>query len=998
MPENNQAAAGTGSVEIIAGDFELDRSKLLGKGAWGDVYIGRQVSLNRPVAIKFLKKELTADADFVRRFRREAECLAKLAEEHIIQVYSAGEYQGEHYFIMEYVQGAPLSKLIEKKHIFNVEDITHVAVSVAKALKAAWNSPAQIVHRDIKPANIMVSYSSSIISPSSEKAEQSASMMLAGINIKETQVKVMDFGLAKLATGGDHEATMVGTVIGTPKYISPEQGMGNVADIRSDIYSLGIVLYEMATGKIPFEGESAMSMIRHHIYDTAMMISQSQADFPAALEAIIMKCIQKEPTKRYATPGKLIEDLDAFEKNKPLVHATVDPARGGTAGISAEATMLAPSSIIFRKRKKKILATAGVLSTVVVLAVLGIWQPWKKHEPPPRLARNASDNQMPVSGTGDAMTHITPPENTTANDPAVPEDPVLKEVKELYARAYELYQKSEWDDSKKVLEEILTKKEDYAPAVTLLKEVQKRIDERNEKIRLIEAMITDTLKTIDETKTKEQQRFNLIIQNMELNDFTAARKETERLIELEDEAIPPAATYLQMRLWYLSREGDYLGEMKRLYTRFKALYSTSEILVLAEKLLEDARILQEEMAVDKVITDSARESNLAKRAAMLDDFIKVNEANQFIQRVKDKWAETLRDIESLRQKNYSDTIAKASQQRKDQLFKEAYATLESAKAYTGDHIEINQLKELTEKEFLDFHGIAPVSEQRDAVLSAYTAITNTADGSVMVLVPAGEFTRGDDNGAPEEKPAAKVNINAYYADKFEITNEQFRRFVEETKHLTDAELEGFGWVYNDGILEQVKDAFWKNPKGSGEGIEAIPNHPVVQVSWKDAWAYAKWAKKRLLTEAEWEKLARSDKQLIFPWGSAYQPNKANTGEDGPGKTAAVGSYSSDVGPYECFDLAGNVSEWCADYYDPTYYQIRSADNPKGPQNGIGHTFRGGSWISPVTSARLTARKNGISPASRSDLSDRQAGSTKDQGQFWSNYIGFRCARDVVTLK
>ncbi|MBI5778127.1 MAG: SUMF1/EgtB/PvdO family nonheme iron enzyme [Planctomycetes bacterium] len=968
--------------EIIAGDFELDRAKLLGKGAWGEVFIGKQVSLNRPVAIKILKKELTADPDFVRRFRREAECLAQLAEEHIIQVYSAGEYQGSPYFIMEFVQGVPLSKCMENGRIFSVDDIIHVAVSVAKAFKAAWNSPAQIVHRDIKPANIMVSYSSSIISPSPEKAEKSASLMSATINIKDTQVKVMDFGLAKLAQGGDHEATMVGTVIGTPKYISPEQGMGNAADIRSDIYSLGIVLYEMATGKIPFEGESAMSMIRHHIYDTAMMISQNMADFPPGMEAIIMKCIQKAPEKRYATPAKLLEDLDAFEKGKPLVHATIDPERAAASGI--DATMLAPSSIIYQKRKKKIMATAALVSTVAVLAVLGFWQPWKK--PPVIPSHNASNT---VTGTD--MAGVTTPPTIGSINTSVPEDPLLKELQALYNKANEFYEQAQYDESKKILEEILVRKEDYAPAITLLKEVQKKIDEQNEKLRLIEAMITETLKSIEEAKTKEQNRFNLIIQNIESKDFSAARKETERLIELEDELIPPAATYLQMRVWLISLEGDYLREMKSLLKRFNAMYSKSEILPLAEKLVEDARIKQEELAVDKIISDSTKEFNLSKRAAMLDDFIKANEVNQFIRRVKDKWAEVLREMEANRQKSYKDSIAKANQQRQSQLFKEAYATLESARQYADSFTEIDQLKALTEKEFLDFNGIEPATGQRDSNLSAYIVITNTNDSSLMVLIPAGEFTRGDDNGAPEEKPATKINLFAYYADKLEITNEQFRKFVEEAKYLTDAEVEGFGWVYNDGVLEPVKNASWKDPKGTGESIENILNHPVVQVSWKDAWAYAKWARKRLLTEAEWEKLARSDRQLIFPWGSAYQEKKANTGEDGPGKTAPVGVYNADKSPYECLDITGNVSEWCADYFDPTYYQIRAADNPKGPQSGIGHTIRGGSWISSPTSARLTVRKNGILPGSRSDA-------TKDLGQFWSNYLGFRCARDVVTLK
>ena len=553
------------------------------------------------------------------------------------------------------------------------------------------------------------------------------------------------------------------------------------------------------------------------------------------------------------------------------------------------------------------------------------------------------------------------------------------------------FQKGVGNESKKILEEIVTKKAEYAPAMTLLKEVQRKIDERNEKLRLVEAIITDTLKSIDEPKTKEQQRFNLIIQNTESKDFAAARKEIERFIELEDELIPPAATYLQMRVWFISLEGDYLKEMKNLLKRFNAMYSKSEILPLAEKLVEDARIKQEELVVDKIISDSVRESNLEKRAKMLDDFIKANEANKFIQLVKDKWSETLRDMEALRKKNYKDAIAKANQQRQSQLFKEAYATLESAKQYTGDYTEVDRLKSLTEKEFLDFNGIEPASEQRDPDLMAFIVITNIKDASSMALIPAGEFTRGDDNGAPEEKPAMKVNLVAYYVDKFEITNEQFRKFVEENKYSTDAEVEGFGWVYNDGILGLVKGACWKDPKGNGEGIEQILKHPVVQVSWKDAWTYAKWAHKRLLTEAEWEKTARSDKQLTFPWGSAYQAKSANTGEDGPGNTVSVGSYPADQSSYQCLDIAGNVAEWCADWYDAAYYQMRNINNPKGPTSGTSHIIRGGSWISSAGAIRLTARKSGVSPS-------QENSSNKDQSQFWSNYLGFRCARDVVTLK
>ena len=224
----------------MIGEFELYPDRLIGKGAWGEVYHGRQKSLDRAVAIKILKADLTKDDEFVSRFRREAEILAKITDDHIIHVYSAGEHQGLYYFIMEYVDGKPLSSFIESGYKFSTDEIIHVAQSVAQALNAAWESAAKIIHRDIKPSNIMVSHSSLSAKPSEEGT----------INILSSKIKVMDFGLAKIS-GSGKDATIAGTVIGTPKYISPEQGMGKPADIRSDIYSLGIVLYEMATGRIP---------------------------------------------------------------------------------------------------------------------------------------------------------------------------------------------------------------------------------------------------------------------------------------------------------------------------------------------------------------------------------------------------------------------------------------------------------------------------------------------------------------------------------------------------------------------------------------------------------------------------------------------------------------------------------------------------------------------------------------------------------------------------
>jgi iron(II)-dependent oxidoreductase len=521
--------------------------------------------------------------------------------------------------------------------------------------------------------------------------------------------------------------------------------------------------------------------------------------------------------------------------------------------------------------------------------------------------------------------------------------------------------------------------------VQLLKLVQNEIDKR-ERIRLSEAMKSETIKLIEDPKTKEHQKFNLIVQSLQSNDYNAAHRETDKFMELEDDIIPPAATYFQMRIWNISQEKLYVVEMKRLYNRFEALYPKSDCLPLVKKLYEDAYILAESSSVDEIIAEADKENNLEQRVKMLDDFIKYNETNRFIQKVKDKLASTYDEIKKAREANYRNTIAQAKEQARLNNFKQAFSLLDKAKEYTDDFTEIEQLKVEIEKAFLQFCEIEPLTEERDANTRSFLRIKNIRDASEMILVPAGEFTRGNDNSADNEKPAMTVNVGPYYADKFEITNEQFKKFIESNKYTTEAEITGLGWVYNDGILSQVKGACWKDPNGDGKGIENILQHPVVQVSWKDAENYAKWANERLITEAEWEKAARANKELVYPWGNDWIDNVSNCGDDAC-STAPVGSYQQDKSPYECYDMAGNVAEWCSDYYEQLYYQSRITDNPKGPATGYSHIIRGGSWISFSTEARLTVRKSGV-----------LSGQKNRPGQFWTNYIGFRCARDIISLK
>lgn len=508
----------------ILGDFELDKEQLIGKGAWGEVYKGKQISLEREVAIKILKQELTQDDDFVRRFHREASCLAKLTSEHIIQVYGAGEHEGSHYFIMEYVQGVPLQKFIDRGRKFLADDVIYAGTAVARALKSAWNSPGKIIHRDIKPSNIMVSFSSSLIARRQpQDVATSTSTGLMDFDIKEANIKVMDFGLAKVSEG-EKDATMVGTVIGTPKYISPEQGMGKAADIRSDIYSLGIVMYEMATGRIPFESESAMSLIRHHIYDTAVSLRQFNESIPVELEAVIMKCIQKEPDNRYNNPDDLLEDFEAVKQSREPQHAMASPAGGG-------ATMVVQPI----QQRKRWLVYVGATFGVVLLAGLIIFlvinkKTWTSSSTPPSLP------MVPV-------TPVKPVEVKPS------EKDISRQVDSLLIQAHTWVQNNNFAEAKEVLTEALSLEPGNTGVKKLLAEVR-----RMEKKEIEIAKMA-------EQKKEYKEFFKLGMEQMVKKNWSGARDAFEKAISIRDTVEVQAR--LKDVVGRAEREGAYKKILKK---------------------------------------------------------------------------------------------------------------------------------------------------------------------------------------------------------------------------------------------------------------------------------------------------------------------------------------------------------------------------------------------------------------------------------------------------
>ena len=372
---------------FIAERYEIIEK--IGSGGMSDVYKAKCHKLNRYVAIKVLKNEFSEDKSFVAKFRAEAQSAAGLMHANIVNVYDVGEESGIYFIVMELVEGITLKKYIEKKGRLGIREAVSIAIQVAQGMDAAHKH--KIVHRDIKPQNIMIS--------------------------KEGKVKVTDFGIAKAASSN----TINSTVMGSVHYISPEQARGGYSDDKSDIYSFGIMFFEMLTGRVPFEGDTTVAVALQHIQDDIISPKEYVAEIPVSVEKIVLKCTQKKTEKRYQSAMDLIADLkrslvtpdedfvviasavatdaptqmidaddmeiiSTMAKQKPVGLDVISPSHEGLEDVSGEAAteeeeedvVVAPASsfeddedinLAASKKIDKIIAILGISVGVVILVI-----------------------------------------------------------------------------------------------------------------------------------------------------------------------------------------------------------------------------------------------------------------------------------------------------------------------------------------------------------------------------------------------------------------------------------------------------------------------------------------------------------------------------------------------------------------------------------------------------------------------------------------------------
>src|SRR3954470_760020 len=277
--------------QVFSNRYQIDRE--IARGGMAEVYLARDQALNRQVALKALFPEFAREPSFVERFRREAQAAANLNHPNIVGIYDWGQEDGTYFIVMEYVEGRSLRDLIRSEGLIDPGRAADITAEIASALAFAHRSG--VVHRDVKPGNVLIT--------------------------PQGNVKVTDFGIAR--AGASDGLTQTGSVMGTATYFSPEQAQGLAVDGRSDVYSLGIVLYELVCGGVPFVADSPVSVAYKHVREDAVPPSQRNPEVPHALEQIILSALAKDPEHRYQSADDLRADILRFRRGRPLVAAPI---------------------------------------------------------------------------------------------------------------------------------------------------------------------------------------------------------------------------------------------------------------------------------------------------------------------------------------------------------------------------------------------------------------------------------------------------------------------------------------------------------------------------------------------------------------------------------------------------------------------------------------------------------------------------------------------------
>ena len=942
----------------------------LGRGATADVYKAYQPTLERYVAIKVLHSFLSDDAEYLTRFQTEAKAAARLRHPNIVQVYDFNIINGTPYLVMEYIEGVTLKSRLDeyeanKKFIDLVEAI-RIARDVAMGL--AYAHERGLVHRDIKPANVMLT--------------------------RDNQVIIADFGTAKILGGVRNTAT--GITVGTAAYASPEQVMALPSDARSDLYSLGVVFFEMVTGQIPFQGDTGVAVFLKHLTDPVPNVLVLNPALPVEVENFIFKAMAKKAEERFQDANAFVSALERIPTNHS-VHDT--PKSQELSSFDPGPFTALPDDIQLPTSPFKL--TPYTLSAGYVVedpadlprVCFAQWDRAVNHFAKGYIARwlregvehlraehlhGPADDLEVIASRAEALAHDLAESNEVRRNAALAEFLLSlgapRPVMEIKPNRIVLPSVGVGMVGKPVFLIVINKGPGYLYGKATSQVPWLRVTTERFGCADGESWVLQISPSLVELEAGLLQQDKAILISGFGGDVT---------IGAQIELLPPILQ-VDVTTFNLGRAGQGETITKTIHLRNRGqgyligeFQGSNDWITASQKHFRIAPGEEQEVIVE-IDTQSLPIGDLARRDALviasnggreeISVTLRVYPPRLYLEPARVDFG--VADLsQSQVQKNVTLNISNVGVGVLRGTIKPAenWLTLEPAtfrcEPDQTQPIEVS-VANLKTGEYLQ--EVQIVSNGGNAILPIRVRVFFSLEPET-VCIPAGKFLRGsrprtkegdttltqdlakmlfaESKPRPKEVPGAEqpqrpIFMSEYWIGKYPVTNEEYAVFIRATNRRPPEH-----WTGN------------APPPG-------FEKHPVVNVTWHQALAYCLWLSEvtgktyRLPSEAQWEKAARGTESLIFPWGNKWDEHRCNSLESGIRRTTAVGTYSlGGDSMYGCTDMAGNVWEWTFDWYAQDYYtQSTISENPLGPANGVFKVIRGGSYMADADHVRAANRQ------------------------------------------